>query len=326
MSQKIMFGVILCVFGIVCFIAWRYLSKKQGGPETKENEKTGSGEKVGAGQSILKGKTGWGGVAATILILLLITIAIAAETTAHFRKEKMEDNNIPNPTLPGAVGSTEDLLPNKRGDMLWDLLYGGAHGREGTVVERLEKKVEAIQEMLDSARDDKGYFDFPEGFRLHPATPDAELKTADNLEAYDRQLAYQVARKEYYWTAIIALSCLDLCTQTKEQDVAKYEYYAKLAVWGLSNRYVSLGKGAPSAELVDLNYWAGQVFDHLGGAVEDGRKQDVYLVSAAFLEMATQELTANYFQGGVVNADVCWNLYLTMLERLNLEMEPSSGS
>lgn len=320
MLQKIVIAIILCGLGIVCLVARGYLCRKQRKQETKASEKTRSGEKVGATRGILRGKISFRGVMAAVLVLLLITIA--AGTAVRFLGEKKESDDIPNPTLPGAVGSTEDLFPNKRGDMLWDLLYGGTHGGEGTVAEKLEEKVEAIREMLDSARNEEGYFDFPEGFRLHPAVPDAELKTADTLEAYDRQLAYQVAKKEYYWTANLALSCLDLCTRTGEQDVAKYEYYAKLAVWGLSNRYVSLGKEAPSTKLVDLNYWAGQVFDHLGGAVVGDMKQNMYLVSAAFLEMAVRELEVNGFRGDVVDADICWGLYYTMLVRLGLEMDP----
>lgn len=309
---------LICAAGVVCFATAGYLWRKQ---KTNREKKAESGEQT-AGRGIFKGKTGYGAVAAVALVVL---ITIAAMAATYFHKERTSNDDIPRSTMPGAVGSTEDLFPNKWGDMLWDLLYGGTHGGEGTVAEKLEIKVEAIQEMLDAARNEEGYFDFPEGFRLHSAMPDSELKKADTLEAYDRQLAYQVAGKNYYWTTNIALSCLDLCTRTGKRDVALYEYYAKLAVWGLANRYVSMGEEPRPTRLVDLYYWAGQTFDHLGGAVADDARQDMYLVSAAFLELAARALKASDFQGNVVEPEVCWELYLTMLERLDLEMDSSAG-
>ncbi len=326
MLQKIALAIITCAIGIVIFIVSGCFQKKQGKREAKKKEEAADDSRSRGRKRTLRG---WGvklsrqAAIVVVVVVIMLLITIVAGAAVYLQGGKKGDDDIPDPTLPGAVGSTDDLIPVEQVIEIWPLLYDGTYSGTGTKAGMLDGEVRMIRTMLDTARKDQNYFGFPEGFQLHSAEADTERKTASSLEEYDKQLADAVPKKEYYWTANIALSCLRLCKNTG--DRAKYEYYGELAVWGLTNWYVSLGEDASSEQLVDLAYWAGQAYDHLGGVMTDDTRQGLYFVSAAFLELAVQELMKNGFQGGVVDEDVCWDFYLTMLERLELEMDADTG-
>lgn len=318
---KIVGPVITCVLGIAFFVLSGCFHRKPGKREAKREEKAPFGERFRNGRGA---ELNWGIVLAVVLAVMLITIAAGA--AMYFHEEKKENSGIPAPTLPGTVGSMDDLSAKKQAIDIWALLQDGPYSGTGTKAEMLDSEIQTIRTMLDPARKDREYFGFPEKFQLHPVPSEnvvTERTTASSLEEYDKQLADAVPKEEYYWTANIALSCLQMCKNTG--NTAEYEYYCQLAVWGLVNWYVSLGENASSKQLVDLFYWIGQAYDYLGGAMTGDAKQGPFFVSAAFLEMAAQELLENGFQGNTVDADTCWSFYLVMLERLDEHMDAGTG-
>lgn len=305
MPQKVVIAVVLCLVGIVClraaFLRFRKRLRKRRG----------------------RGRFDWRKqVAVVVAVVLLITGAAGA--TVYLIKNKETEIEMPDPTLPGSVGSVDDFLPGERDSAVWKLLYDGTYRGLETEAIKLDGEIRMIVNMLETAKSEGKEFELPVGFHLHPAKADSKRQTAGSLEEYDGQLTDEVANKEYYWTTITALNCLDFCTNSGEQDKTKYEYYSELAIWGLVNQYVALGEDA-SKELVDLFYRAGQVFDHLGGSETGATKQGLYFVSAAFLELAFLELVHNGFHRGEVYQSDCSNLYFTMLKRLSLNMKDSAG-
>lgn len=276
--------------------------------------------------------------------LTVSAVAVAKNKTGSDDSPDNEEPPFSEPDMTPPAKNLSDAYPQVYDSLLLFFSMERYADLE-TKADDVTKLSKAIASLMKTRFDNQRPFMLPQGFQLHDAVPTAAVNTVETCEEYDGQLldAWQNTqdlddRDDYYQyqrIATAALNCLNLLQQDYKDD--KYSsqdaifedflYYAELAVWGLSNQAV-LAKLFP-AQKVDLYYRLGQAFDHAGTAAKDSAppfQHELYFVSAAFLELALNELESLGFQSeGHEYCSAVWDLYMTMHDRMGRYSYHHSG-